>query len=92
MKNHMQFYIQNIKLRIKMETKRNFKKCFKMYIDNLFFFTQLRLSTLDTQTINSFLIPRSPFCIKLQEHKIANTELFPLFLIVFNSQKIMARF
>lgn len=35
MKNHMQFYIQNIKLRIKMETKRNFKKCFKMYIDNL---------------------------------------------------------
>lgn len=36
MKNHMQFYIQNIKLRIKMETKRNFKKCFKMYIDNLF--------------------------------------------------------
>lgn len=38
MKNHMQFYIQNIKLRIKMETKRNFKKCFKMYIDNLVFF------------------------------------------------------
>lgn len=91
MKNHMQFYIQHIKLRIKMETKRNFKKCFKMYIDNLFF-TQLRLFTLDTQTINSFLIPRFPFCIKLQEHKIANTELFPLFLIVFNSQKIMARF
>lgn len=71
--------------------KRKLKKCFKMYIDNLFF-TQLRLSTLDTQAINSFLIPRSPFCIKLQEHKIANTELFPLFLIVFNSQKIMVRF
>lgn len=86
----MQFYIQNIKLGIKMETKENLKNVSKCILTTLFYSTSPL--HIRTQTINSFLIPRSPFCIKLQEHKIANTELFPLFLIVFNSQKIMARF
>lgn len=35
-KPHAVLYPKYIKLRIKMETKRNFKKCFKVYIDNLF--------------------------------------------------------
>lgn len=39
MKNHMQFYIQNIKLGIKMETKENFKNVSKCILTTFFYST-----------------------------------------------------
>lgn len=39
MKNHMQFYIQNIKLRIKMETKKTLKNVSKCILTTFFYST-----------------------------------------------------